>query len=133
MGLFKSINEATKLAGEIRDDYDPKAQRAAGMERMRQAQAMMAQQTAAATAAVSGLDGTATVVTASQGSGMINMQPIVDIELTVLVPGRMPYPVKVSTPMDITTIARLAPGASVRVKVDPENRENVWIDPVNAA
>ena len=133
MGFFKSINEATKLAGEIRDDWDPKAQRAAGMERMRQAQAMMAQQTAAATAAVSGLDGTATVVTASQGSGMVNMHPIVDIELTVMVPGATPYPVKVSAPMDVTTIARLTPGASVRVKVDPQNHDNVWIDPVNPA
>ena len=131
--MFGSIRQLQKQAHEIDKTWDPGAQMADAQARMTQATAMMAQQTAAANAAANGVEAAATVVAVRQGAGMVNFQPIVDVDLTVLPSGLPPYPVTVSGPMDVTLAGRLAPGASLRVKVDPENPSSVWIDPTSAA
>jgi hypothetical protein len=53
---------------------------------MASASELMAQQTAAASIAAHGLDATATVVDVRQGGGMVNYQPMVEIDMTVLAP-----------------------------------------------
>src|SRR5690242_13466333 len=99
MGFFGSVRQLQKQAKEIDRTWDPAAQMAQGMERMQQATQMMAQQTAAANAAAHGIEATATVTAIRQGGGMVNMMPVIDIELTVMPADRPPYPAVVSGPM----------------------------------
>jgi hypothetical protein len=72
-----------------------------------------------------GLAATATVAAVRQGGAMVNYQPVVEIDLTVMVAGGMPYPATVSQVVQQVHLARLQPGNALRVKVDPAT---IWID-----
>ena len=63
---------------------------------------------------------------------MVNYQPQVEIDLTVLAAGRPPYPVTVTQVVDQVSLARLQPGATVAVKVDPADPTSVWINLMGA-
>ncbi len=128
MGLFKSMVDLQKQANEINKNWDPAAQMAAAQESMRGAQAMMAQQTAAANLAATGLDGTATITGVRQQGGMINFQPILELDLTVSAAGRPPIPVTVTQPVEQVFLTRAQPGAKVAVKVDQTDPNLVWIN-----
>jgi hypothetical protein len=128
MGFFKSLHELNKQGKEIQRTWDVGAQLEQAQASMAGASAMMAQQTAAASLAVTGLDATATVAGVRQGGGMINHQPMIELDLTVLAPGRPPYPVTVTQIVEQVHLAWLQPGATLRVKVDPGNAQGVWID-----
>lgn len=127
MGFLRSMNELHKQAKEIDKDFHPGQMMADGKAKLAQAQEMMAQQTKAANMAANGLDGTATVVAVRQTPTMINFQPMVEVDLTVLAAGRPPYPVTVTQVVSQVTLPRLQPGASVAVKVDPADASSVWI------
>ena len=128
MGMFKSLRDLQKQSEEINKNWDVGAQLEDAQARMQDAQEMMAQQTAAANAAVSGADATATIVAVRQGNGMVNLQPIIEVDLTVLPDGLPPYPVTVKQVIPQVHLAQAQPGASVHVKVDPNNPASVWID-----
>ena len=128
MGFFKSMRELNKTANEVSKNWDPGAQLAEAQASMAAANQVMAQQTAAANVAATGLDATATVVAVRQGAAMINYQPVVEIDLTVMPPGGMPYPATVSQVVQQVHLARLQSGAGLRVKVDPANPQTIWID-----
>lgn len=128
MGMFKSLRDLQKQSEEINKNWDVGAQLEDAQARMQDAQEMMAQQTAAANAAVSGADATATIVAVRQGNGMVNLQPIIEVDLTVLPDGLPPYPVTVKQVIPQIHLAQAQPGASVHVKVDPNNPASVWID-----
>jgi hypothetical protein len=129
MGFFKNMGELQKMGREAQKNMDVGAQMANAQTRMAQAQQMMAQQTAAASIAATGADATATIVAVRAGSGMVNFQPIMELDLTVMPPAGAPYPVTVSQPVPQNLAGRLAPGASLRVKIDPQNQQSLWIDP----
>ena len=128
MGMFKSLRDLQQQSEEINKNWDVGAQLEDAQARMQDAQEMMAQQTAAANAAVSGADATATIVAVRQGNGMVNLQPIIEVDLTVLPDGLPPYPVTVKQVIPQIHLAQAQPGASVHVKVDPNNPASVWID-----
>jgi roadblock/LC7 domain-containing protein len=128
MGLFKSVRELNKQGKEISRNWDVGAQLADAQASMAAANEMMAQQTAAANVAATGLDAAATVVAVRQGGAMVNYQPMVEIDLTVMVPGGMPYPATVSQVVQQVHLARLQPGNALRVKVDQANPQTIWID-----
>ena len=128
MGMFKSLRDLQKQSDEINKNWDVGAQLEDAQARMQDAQEMMAQQTAAANAAVSGADATATIIAVRQGNGMVNYQPIIEVDLTVLPEGLPPYPVTVKQVIPQIQLAQAQPGASVHVKVDPNNPASVWID-----
>jgi hypothetical protein len=128
MGFFKSVRELNKQGKEMSRTWDVGAQLADAQASMAAANEMMAQQTAAANVAATGLDATATVVAVRQGGAMINYQPVVEIDLTVMAPGGMPYPATVSQVVQQVHLARLQPGNTLRVKVDPANPATIWID-----
>ena len=128
MGFFKSLNDLQKQSKEINKNWDVGAQLADAQTQMANANALMAQQTAAANAATSGIEATATVAAVRQGGGMVNYQPIVEIDLTVMAPGSPPYPLTVEQVVPQTQLAMLQPGASLKVKVDPNDSSAVWID-----
>lgn len=128
MGMFRSMRQLNKQAKEIQKDWDPGAQMAAGMESMRQAQEMMAQQTQAANIATTGVDATATITGVQQTGAMVNYQPTMQIELTVLPDGLPPYPATVTQVVEQHFLVKAVPGASVPIKVDPNDPGSIWIN-----
>lgn len=128
MGLFKSMRDLQKQANEINKNWDVGAQLAGAQASMQNAQAMMAQQTAAANLAASGLDGVATITGVRQQGGMINFQPILELDLTVAAAGRPPMPVSVTQPVEQVFLTKAQPGAKVAVKVDQADPSLVWIN-----
>lgn len=128
MGFFKDMRNLQKQANEINRTWDPAAQMASAQAQMQNAQTMMAQQTAAANLAMTGLDGVATIAAVRQQGGMVNFQPILELDLTVAATGRPPMPVTVSQPVEQIYLARAQPGAKVAVKVDSNDPQLVWIN-----
>ena len=128
MGFFKSVRELNKQGKEISRNWDVGAQLADAQASMAAANQMMAQQTAAANIAATGLDATATVADVRQSGALVNYQPMVEIDLTVMAPGSPPYPATVSQVVQQVHLAFLQPGSTLRVKVDPANPATIWID-----
>jgi hypothetical protein len=131
MGFFKNLNELNQQGKEIRKTWDPGAQMAGAQAQMARAQQMMARQTVAATLAATGIEATATVIEVRQPGGMVNYQPIMEVDLTIFPTAGPPYPATVSAPMAPHLAAKLAPGASLQVKIDPHDPQAVWIDPTS--
>lgn len=128
MGMFKSMRDLQKQANEINKDWDPGQQMKDGMAQMQAANEMMAQQTAAANIAVNGTPGTAVIAEVRQSGGMVNHQPMVEIDLNVMREGMPPYPVTVKQVIEQIYLPKAIAGASVNVKVDPSDQNTVWID-----
>ena len=76
MGFFKSMNELQKQSKEINKNFDPGQQMADGMEKMKEANAMMAAQTQAANLSMTGKDATGSITAAMQTGAMVNFQPL---------------------------------------------------------
>lgn len=128
MGFIKSLVQTTKMGYEMQNNWDTGAQLQDASNSMAQMQQMMAQQTAGANLSLHGLDGTAVINAARQQGGMINMQPVVELDLTVLVPGRPPMPITVSQTIEVMYAAKAAAGNRVAVRVDPTNPQAIWIN-----
>lgn len=119
MGFLKDLNTVTKMGKDMQRRTDVSASLAQAQAAMAQANATMAAMATRASsgAAVSGTPGTATVISARQTGQYVNMQPIVELELLVQAPGRVPTPVSVTEIVEQIHLARVAPGASLAVKV----------------
>lgn len=128
MAFFKSLRDLSKQSKEIQKNWDVGAQLEQAQASMAQANAMMASQTVAANAALNGVDATATVVAIRQGGAMVNYQPVVEIDLTVLAPGAPPRPVTVQQVVPQVHLPQVQPGSALKVKVDPANPDAVWIN-----
>lgn len=74
-----------------------------------------------------GIDGVAQIESMEQTGVKINSQPQVRMKLTVKVPGKDPYEVEVKKVVAVTDLGLVKPGASLRVKVDPDDPNNVHI------
>lgn len=90
----------------------------------------MANATRAANLLVGGIDATATVTAASQTGAVINMEPVVELTLTVIpsAGGLPPYPASVSQPVSQLLLPRVQVGSQLNVKVDPTDPSSIWID-----
>jgi hypothetical protein len=128
MGMFKNMRDLTKQAQELQENWDVGAQLENAQAQMAAANQMMAEQTAAANAATTGVDATAIIVEVRQGSAMVNFQPMIEIDLTVMPEGLPPYPVTVKQVASMVQLAQVKAGATVHVKVDPNSPSVVWID-----
>ena len=132
MGFFKSMRDLHNEATDIEKSMPPvKDRMAAANARMYHATESMAAQTHAlnqqATAAASGVDATATISTA-RSVGMVNFDPLMELDLTVMREGMPPYPATVRQVVPQVQLARLQSGTSVSVKVDPNDQTGIWID-----
>ena len=130
MGFFKDISKLQKQAKEIGKNWDSKAQLDDGLTRMRGANAMLAQQTAAITIATSANKevAQAQIIATRDTAAMINLQPVVEIDLMVFREGLPPYPVTLQQTIALTALPRIIPGASVDVALDPSNPGLVLLD-----
>src|SRR5207248_2575165 len=107
MGFFKDIRTVTKQAEEIDKTFDP-GQHSPPED--------------AVTA-------TAQIVSIGASSGMVNMDPIVPLELLVRASGLPPRPASISAVVPMTQLGRLQPGAQLNVRVsrsDPTAIAVIW-------
>jgi hypothetical protein len=129
MGFFKDVHKLTQQAKEIDKTWDPGQQARDATERMRQMNQQMAAANAAATAPpADAIEATASVVSVGTAAGMINMEPIMPVELLIEQDGMPPRPVSVSIVVPMAQLARLVPGASLPVKVDRTDPNSLAVD-----
>ncbi len=130
MGFFKSMNELNKMGKEAQRNMDVGATMKNAQERMKAATDMMARQTEAANMAANaatGMDIETSIISVRQ-VGQMNFDAIMEIQVTALPPGLPPYPATISQTVNQMQIGRLAPGAVLKAKVDPENPSAIWLD-----
>ena len=118
MGFFKDLNKLNKQSQEIQKNWDVGQQLADAQASMTQANQFMAQQTAAANAAVTGKQGHATVTAIRGGNQMVNMQPVVELDMTVFPPDGPPYPATATQPIAAPLLPQVQPGCTVAVAID---------------
>lgn len=135
MGFFKSMRDLKQIGKEMEKTMPPPGQRLAEAQaKMAGLSEMMAAQTQQANAAMaagaSGVDMTATI-TGMRQVGTVNFDLMMEFELTVMPSGLPPYPATVRRTISQMQMVQFRPGASVRVKVDPNNPSAVWLDPTS--
>ena len=111
MGFLKDVRKLSKQAKELQKDYDPVAQ-------MRQASAMMQQNTAQANLATTGTPAPAVVNALHDTGAMVNNMPMVDADVTVMPPGGAPFAARLSV-VGHAQLAGVQPGMSITVLHDP--------------
>ena len=95
MGLFKDMNDLYKAGGEPmgKDRHGMRSGKLADAQsRMAAAQQTLAQQTQAMTLAATGTDASATIVDARQTAEMIDFEPVIELDLHLILDGRPPLP-----------------------------------------
>jgi hypothetical protein len=126
--MFKAMRDLQKESRDIQKNTDFGQMRKDGMARMQAAQEQMAQMTKQANLQATGITCAATVTAVRDTGGMVNMEPIAELDLTVLPDGLPPYPVTIRQAISQLYIGRVTPGASLSVKVDPNDPATVFID-----
>jgi hypothetical protein len=128
MGFLKDLRDLNKKSKEVSAGFDPAAQMREASAAMAGMTQMMEQQTLGARLASTGESATAQVTALRDTAQQVNGQPVVEIDLLVFPTGRPPYPVTVSQIVQLSQIARLTPGSTLTVKIDPAEVEAIWID-----
>jgi hypothetical protein len=128
MGMFKAMRDLQKESREISKNTDFGQMRKDGMNRMAAAQERMAQMTKQANLQATGVSCAATVVAVRETGMVINMEPVAELDLTVLPDGLPPYPATIQQAVSQFYIPRIQPGASLSVKVDPNDPSSIFID-----
>lgn len=75
-----------------------------------------------------GLAGEATIADLREGGPYVNQRPTITLELDVSLPGRQIYRAQARQTVGRLVIGRLQPGATIPVRVDPENLAKVILD-----
>ena len=144
MGMFKDMGDAFKVlrSDELKElkrkaDAQPKVSMLDGIKMANQAvdQAQVWQQQGAGMAGMAGaaatysqgIAGSATVTGLSDTGTMINNAPVMDIDLTVTVPGREPYPVKHRQLVAFAAMGNFQPGSTFPVHVDQQDPTKIVI------
>jgi hypothetical protein len=128
MGFFKDINRLNKQAKEIDKTWDPGAQMQQGITQMQAANAAMQQQTVAAQISATGTPAQLQITGSRDTGTVMNMQPLIELDVLVIPDGAAPYPTTVQQIVPMAVLSKVAPGATLRGKVDPATPSAVWID-----
>ncbi len=133
MGFFKDVRTLSAQGKEMRDNAPPMKDKMANMSsKMAEANAMMAgmaQGAAQTNAAIaSGVAATATITAARQTGALINFNPVVELDLLVMLPSGVPMQATRQEPVQQVHLGRCQPGMRLNVKVDPTNANSLWID-----
>lgn len=135
MGFFKDINTLNKQGKAMREQYPVQQQIANAQASMAQANQMMAGMAqgsmAATAAATNGMPAVATITAARQTGAMMNYNPVVELELLVMMPTGVPMPTTRQEVVQQIHLGRCQPGLRLNVKVDPADVNSLWIDWVN--
>ncbi len=144
MGMFRDMGDAFKVlrSDELKElkrkaDAQPKVSMMEGVRMANQAMdqvpvwqqqgAEMMQMANAGGAYGTGLAGNATVTAISDTGTMVNNAPVMELDLTVNVPGREPYQVKHRQLVALSAIPNFQPGKSFPVHVDQNDPSKLVI------
>lgn len=139
MGVFKDLRTLSAQGKEIRHNAPPMKDKLASMaSKLADANTMMAamaQGAAQANSAVThGVAAVATITSARQTGALINFDPVVELEMLIMLPSGVPMPATRQEAVQQLHLGRCQPGLRLNVKVDPVDANSVWIDwttPVN--
>ena len=144
MGMFRDLGDAFKVlkSDELKElkrkaDAQPKVSMMEGIKMANQAmdQVPVWQQQGAemmamangAGAYATGLAGNATVTAISDTGTMVNNAPVMELDLTVNVPGREPYQVKHRQLVAFAAMGNFQPGKVFPVHVDQQDPTKIVI------
>jgi hypothetical protein len=128
MGFFKDVRTITKQSKEMGAQSDVGASLQRGMDSMAQANQYLAEQTAATQLASTGMPAQLQVTAARDTGTVVNMQPVVELDLLVHPDGGVPYPATVRQTVPLAGTGRVVPGSMLTGRVDPTGPGAVWID-----
>ncbi len=129
MGFFKDLNTVHKQAKEIDKDFHPGQMARDANVRMAALNEQMQQATKAMNAPPSdGVEASAQVVSVGMASGMVNLDPIVPVELLITQPGRPPRPMSTSVIVPQVQLHRLQAGATLPIKVSQSDPTAVAVN-----
>jgi hypothetical protein len=75
-----------------------------------------------------GTAGQAQIVSLSEGGPYVNQRPTITLALDVTLPGRAPYRAEARQQVGRLVIGQLEPGATIPVRVDPDDESKVTVD-----
>ncbi len=143
MGVFKDFNDMFKVvrSDDLKDlrrkaNAQPKVSMLDGVKLANQAMdqvpvwqeaGVMGAGMAGAATYGSGIPGRATVNSLTETGTMLNNAPVMEIDLTVTVPGRDPYPVKHRQLVAYAAMGNFQPGSSFPVHVDQQDPAKIVI------
>jgi len=145
MGMFKDMGDAFKVlrSDDLKElkrkaDAQPKVSMLDGVKLANQAmdQVPVWQQQGAMAGGLtggvsntyaSGIAGTATVKALNDTGTMLNNAPVMDIDMTVQVPGREPYDVKHRQLVAFAAMGNFQPGKTFPVHVDQQDPTKIVI------
>jgi hypothetical protein len=127
MGLLRSMLDLHRQARQIEKTYDPVAQAAQSRRFMQAMTQQLAEQSSVAELRHTGLAGTATLTAVRDTGSRLDHQPLVELDLLVMVPGRPPYPVTLRTVVPIMGMGAMQPGRALAVWVDPVQPQRVAV------
>jgi hypothetical protein len=143
MGMFKDMGDAFKVlrSDDLKElkrkaDAQPKVSMLDGVKLANQAvdQAQVWQQQGAAMAGMpggatyaSGIAGNATVTGLADTGALVNGAPVMELDLTVTVPGQEPYAVKHRQLVAFAAMGNFQPGSTFPVHVDQQDATKIVI------
>ena len=144
MGMFRDMKDAFGVlrSDELKElkrkaDAQPKPSMIEGIRAANEAmdQAQMLQQqgsgmmdpTGQAALYGSGLAGSATIDAVNDTGMFVNEAPVLELDLTVSIPGREPYKTKHRQLVSHAALARFQPGAVLPVRVSPQDPNQLMI------
>jgi hypothetical protein len=146
MGMFRDMKESFQVlrSDELKElkrktDAQPRPSMMEGIraanEAFDQAQAMqggaagmgMADPGAAAALYNGGIGGSAKIESVADTGMFVNQAPVLELSMTVTIPGRQPYPVKHRQLVSHAALARFQPGSVLPVKVSPQDNNQLMI------
>jgi hypothetical protein len=128
MELLARLGELTRLGGEAYRNAYLDGMRTNQLAQLRRAQERAAARARAARMAAKGFDAGATVVGSRYTGQQIAGEDVVELDLTIAIEGLPPYELQVRRAIPSTAAGCLEPGATLAVKVDPDDQSVVWID-----
>ena len=78
------------------------------------------------------LEAVATVVASHKTNARVKFDPILELELTIVAPGRPSYPVTIRQSVPQLHMAKVQPGSRLTALVDPTDPTSVWLDLVSS-
>jgi heterodisulfide reductase subunit A-like polyferredoxin len=136
MGFFKDIHKVTQQAKEIDKTFNAKDQMATALDKMKNANQMFQNQTAAMNAAsaatagagADGIEATAQVVSVGFATGAVNMDVMLPVQFLIMQEGLPPRPMDATILVPPTQMQHMTPGTVLPVKLSASNPNALAVD-----
>ncbi len=129
MGFFKDVNKLKKMGQEMQANDDPAARMRDATAQMKAMSDAMAGQAQLAADPADAVGGTVTVTGVGVSTGMVNMNPILQLDVLVQGDGLMPMPASQQVTVPMGHMARLVPGTAFPARIsrsDPTTFTILW-------